>query len=40
MQLRVATEGAVEIAHPVEWYLEAIKATGVAGNVAAVENQW
>jgi glycolate oxidase iron-sulfur subunit len=37
MQLRSAVGRGVEIAHPIEWYLQAIKATGGVVNVAGAE---
>lgn len=37
MQLRSATDGEVEIAHPIEWYLAALESAGRPGNVFAVE---
>ncbi len=37
MQLRSAVGPGFEIAHPIEWYLEAIKAAGVGVNVADVD---
>ncbi len=35
MQLRSALDGEVEIAHPIEWYLQAVKAGHSSVNVAA-----
>lgn len=37
MQLRAALGPRYEIAHPVEWYLQAITAAGAGGRVGAVE---
>lgn len=37
MQLRAALGPGYEIAHPIEWYLQAVKASGLVGNVAAVQ---
>ena len=37
MQLRSALGPGYEIAHPIEWYLQAVTAVGLIGNVAAVE---
>lgn len=37
MQLRAALGPGYDIAHPIEWYLQAVKASGLIGNVAAVQ---
>jgi glycolate oxidase iron-sulfur subunit len=37
MQIRSAMEGSVVVAHPIEWYLEAVRSSVHSGNVAAVE---
>jgi glycolate oxidase iron-sulfur subunit len=37
MQLRTALGPGYDIAHPIEWYLQAVKASGLSGNVAAVQ---
>jgi glycolate oxidase iron-sulfur subunit len=37
MQIRAAMEGSVVVAHPIEWYLEAVRSAADRGNVAAVE---
>ena len=37
MQLRSALGSEYEIAHPIEWYLQALKSAGSTGNVAAVQ---
>lgn len=39
MQLRSALDGAYQIAHPIEWYLQAITAGEPIGNVPPVENR-
>jgi glycolate oxidase iron-sulfur subunit len=38
MQLRSALGPGYDIAHPIEWYLRAVRANGLIGNVAAVED--
>jgi hypothetical protein len=37
MQLRSALGPGFDIAHPIEWYLQAITAAGLIGMVAAVQ---
>jgi glycolate oxidase iron-sulfur subunit len=38
MQLRTALGEGYDIAHPIEWYLRAVTASGSIGNVASVQD--
>jgi glycolate oxidase iron-sulfur subunit len=37
MQIRAAAAGSIEVAHPIEWYLQAVRSRSSGGIVAAVE---